>query len=315
MGAQRCGVFLPLVGLEWSQLRDRVLRIESLGYDSVWFDDHFWFPDAPERDHLEVWTVLAALAPLTRRLGLGPLVLSQSFRSPSLLAKMAASLSQVAPGRLCVGLGAGWMEEEYRAYGYDLPSARERLGQLGDAVEILRRLWSEERASFAGRHYRVQEAPCLPKPKGVSLLLGGSGERLLRIAARSADAWNSPNPAWRDLPVKLERLRELCRSIGRDPREIEVSEQTVVVVGATEADVVRRLAEARRVLGGFARFDGDVHVGTPEQVADALRARRAQGVDSFMVMFGDFGSAEQIDLFGERVLPLLREPRGFGLRG
>jgi alkanesulfonate monooxygenase SsuD/methylene tetrahydromethanopterin reductase-like flavin-dependent oxidoreductase (luciferase family) len=187
-----------------------------------------------------------------------------------------------------------------------MPPVRERLAQLGETVEILRRLWSEERASFAGRYHRIESAPCLPKPAGLSLLLGGSGEGLLRLAARHADVWNSPNPAWRELPAKRARLRELCTAIGRDPETLAVSEQVMVVVGATEADVARRLDVARQALAGFAQFDGDVHVGTAEQVAGALLARRAAGVDSFMVMFGDFGSDDQIDLFAERVLPLLR---------
>jgi alkanesulfonate monooxygenase SsuD/methylene tetrahydromethanopterin reductase-like flavin-dependent oxidoreductase (luciferase family) len=306
MSAREYGVFLPLVGLEWAHLRERVLGAEALGYDSIWFDDHFWFPGAPDRDHLEVWTVLSALAAVTSRIALGPLVLSQSFRSPGLLGKMAASLSRVASGRLRLGLGAGWMEEEYRAYGYAMPSPRERLEQLGEVVEIVKRLWRDERATFAGRHHRVDAAPCLPKPRDLRLLLGGGGDRLLALAARHADAWNSPNPAWRDLAAKRERLLRACEAIGRDPATIQVSEQVAVVVGATERDVARELDRARRSLAGFARFDGDVHVGTPEQVADALRGRAALGVDAFMVMFGDFGSREQIALFAESVLPLLR---------
>jgi len=300
------GVFLPLIGLEWAQLRERVLEIEELGYDSVWFDDHFWFPGAPDRDHLEVWTVLSALAAVTTRLALGPLVLAQAFRSPGLLAKMAASLSRVSAGRLRLGLGAGWMEEEYRAYGFVLPPPRDRIEQLGEVVEIVRRLWRDERATYAGRHHRVADAPCRPKPLHLPLILGGSGDRLLALAARHADGWNSPNPAWRDLPVKRERLIRLCESIHRDPQSIEISEQVIAVVGATEKEVSRELERARESLAGFARFDGDVHVGTPEKIAEALRARRALGVDSFMVMFGDFGSRDQIRIFGERVLPLLR---------
>jgi alkanesulfonate monooxygenase SsuD/methylene tetrahydromethanopterin reductase-like flavin-dependent oxidoreductase (luciferase family) len=307
MTTARYGVFLPLVGADWAHLRTLVPRVEELGYDSIWFDDHFWFPGAPDRDHLEVWTVLSALAPLTRRLTIGPLVLSQSFRPPGLLAKMAASLSRISEGRLCLGLGAGWMEEEYRAYGYDLPPARDRVDQLGEVVDVLQCLWREERASFAGRFHRLESAPSLPKPDRLPLLLGGSGDRLLALAARAADVWNCPNPAWRDLSVKRERLRRLCERNGRDPDSIEVSEQVVVVVGETAAEVARERGRAELIMAGFAKFDGDVHVGTPEEVADALRARAALGVRHFMVMFGDFGGDAQIELFAERVLPLLRD--------
>lgn len=306
MSTARYGVFLPLVGLEWTRLRTLAPRVEDLGYDSLWFDDHFWFPGAPERDHLEVWTVLSALAPLTRRITIGPLVLSQSFRPPGLLAKMAASLSHVSEGRLCLGLGAGWMEEEYRAYGCDMPPARDRVAQLGEVVEVLRRLGRDERATFQGRFHRLVEAPALPKPDRLRILLGGAGEKVLALAARTADVWNCPNPNWRDLAVKRERLHCLCEENGRDPDSIEVSEQVVVVVGANAAEVARERERAGRIMAGFAQFDGDVHVGTPEEVADALRGRIALGVRHFMVMFGDFGSDEQIALFAERVLPLLR---------
>jgi alkanesulfonate monooxygenase SsuD/methylene tetrahydromethanopterin reductase-like flavin-dependent oxidoreductase (luciferase family) len=306
MTTARYGVFLPLVGADWARLRALVPRVEELGYDSIWFDDHFWFPGAPDRDHLEVWTVLSALAPLTRRLTIGPLVLSQSFRPPGLLAKMAASLSRIADGRLCLGLGAGWMEEEYRAYGYDIAPARDRIDQLGEVVEVLQRLWRDERATFAGRCHRLENAPSLPKPDRLPLLLGGSSDRLLALAARAADVWNCPNPAWRDLSVKRERLRRLCEQSGRDPDSIEVSEQVVVVVAETATEVARERERAARIMAGFAKFDGDVHVGTPDEVAAALRGRAALGVRHFMVMFGDFGGDGQVELFAERVLPLLR---------
>lgn len=305
-GVGGCGVFLPLVGLAWSELLERATRIERAGYDSLWLDDHFWFPGAPDRDHLEVWTALSALAVASRRIALGPLVLCQSYRPPGLVAKMAATLSRISGGRLHLGLGAGWMEEEYRAYGYDFPPGPVRLAQLAEVVEILRRLWREERASYAGRFHRISAAPMLPKPERLPLLIGGSGRRLIELAARYADGWNCPNPAWRELGARRGDLRRACEAIGRDPDSIEVSEQVLVVLGESDAEVARERERARAVLGGFARFDGDVHVGTSEQVAEALRSRRALGVDSFMVMFGDLGGREQIDLFAERVLPALR---------
>ncbi len=301
----RVGVFLPLAGLSFPTLRARAELIERLGYESLWLDDHFWFPTRPNEDHLEVWTALSALAVATRRLVLGPLVLCQSYRSPALVGKMAASLAAVADGRFALGLGAGWMEEEYRAYGYRFPSGRERLEQLEEAVEIMRRLWRDERATFQGVHYRVEDAPQLPKPRHLPLLLGGASDRLLRLAARHADGWNCPNPAWRELPAKRDRLRRFCESVGRDPAEVEVSEQVLVSVVRDDAAAARERDRIARDLAGFVRLDGDVHIGTPEQVADALRARPALGVERFMVMFADFGSEEQLELFAREVLPLL----------
>ncbi|MEW6269606.1 MAG: LLM class flavin-dependent oxidoreductase, partial [Thermodesulfobacteriota bacterium] len=235
--APRVGVFLPLAGLDWPALRARAELIERLGYESLWLDDHFWFPTRPDEDHLEVWTALSGLAVATRRLVLGPLVLCQSYRSPALMAKMAASLSQLAGGRLHLGLGAGWMEEEYRAYGYAFPPARVRSAQLAETVEIVRRMSREPRATFHGEHYRVDAAPQLPKPKDLRLLLGGASDGLLRLAARHADGWNCPNPAWRELPAKRERLRRFCAEIGRDPDTIEVSEQIMVQLGRDAGEI------------------------------------------------------------------------------
>jgi len=303
-----CGVFLPLAGLDWDALRARAELVERLGYDALWLDDHFWFPGAPEQDHLDVWTALSALAVATERIALGPLVACQSYRSPGILAKTAASVASVSRGRLVLALGAGWMEEEYRAYGFPFPPPRVRLEQLGECLEIVRRLCRDERASFEGRHSSVREAPFRPKPDRLPIVLGGAGDRLLGLAARYADGWNCPNPAWRELAQKREVLARHCRAIGRDPATIDVSEQVIVVVGRDAAEVRRERAVAEERLASFARFDGDVHVGTPAEVAAALRARADLGVQSFAVMFGDYGGAEQIELFAREVVPLLEAP-------
>lgn len=303
----RVGVFLPLAGLDWHALRERAGHVERLGYESLWLDDHFWFPTRPAEAHLDVMTALSGLAVTTERLVLGPLVLCQSYRSPALLAKMAASLAQLSGDRLVLGLGAGWMEEEYRAYGYPFPSPRTRLDQLAEAVQIVRRMLRDERATFAGAHYRVTDAPQLPKPGKLPLLLGGASERLLRLVVAHGDAWNCPNPAWRDLPAKRARLRELCAEAGRDPAAVEVSEQVMVVLVAREADIPAARERIARELAGFVKLDGDVHIGTAEMVADALRARVALGVERLIVMFGDFGSVEQLESFAAGVLPRLRE--------
>lgn len=303
--APRVGVFLPLAGLDWAALRARALLIERLGYESLWLDDHFWFPTRPDDAHLDAFTALTGLAVATERLVLGPLVLCQSYRPPALLAKMAATLSQIAGGRLALGLGAGWMEEEYRAYGYPFPPPRARHEQLAETVEILRRMWRDRRASFQGKHHGVHEAPQLPKPQRLPLILGGASERLLRLAAASADGWNSPNPAWRELGAKRERLRQLCVEAGREPGEVEVSEQVMVVLVERADQIAAARDRIARELAGFVKLDGDVHLGTAEMVADALRARTVLGVERFMVMFGDFGSVEQLEAFASDVLPLL----------
>lgn len=299
----RVGVFVPLAGLDWPTLRERAALIERLGYESLWVDDHFWFPTRPDEAHLDSLTALTGLAVATQHLVLGPLVACQSYRPPALLAKMTASLDQIAHGRLVLGLGAGWMEEEYRAYGYAFPSPRVRLEQLEETLEILRRMWTEPRATFAGAHYRVDEAPQLPKPARLPVVLGGASERLLRLVARHADGWNCPNPAWRDLPAKRARLRELCAEAGRDPAAVEISEQVMVALVERESDIPAARERIAHELAGFVKLDGDVHIGTAEMVTEALRARVGLGVERFMVMFADMGSVEQIEAFARGVLP------------
>ena len=304
-GPLRCGVFLPLAGLTWPDLDLRARTIERLGFHALWLDDHFWFPGEPDRAHLEVWTALTAVACATQRLTIGPLVACHSYRSPGLLAKIAASLAEVSRGRLRLGLGAGWMEDEYRAYGYAFPSGGVRLRQLEETIEILHRLWRDPRATFTGRYHSIEGAPALPKPARLPIIVGGAGDRLLEMVARLADGWNCPNPAWRELAVKRSTLARCCERIGRDPREIEVSEQVLVVVGRGERGVREARERAMERIGGFARFDGDCHVGEPAEVAEALRARQALGVAEVAIMFGDFGSSEQLELFATEVMPLL----------
>src|SRR5581483_12374033 len=170
-------------------------------------------------------------------------VLCVSYRSPALLAKMAASLDVISGGRVIVGLGAGWHEPEYRQYGYDFPPIATRLAQLGETLEILRRMWTEERATFTGRHFRVEGAVCDPKPvqRPLPIMIGGGGERvLLRHVARHADIWNNLGAYHGDVARKRDILAGHCRAIGRNPAEIVVSQQTLAAVATDRAEAARR---------------------------------------------------------------------------
>jgi F420-dependent oxidoreductase-like protein len=303
----RFGLFFPQVGFSFPVIRDRVLLAERLGYDSVFYVDHMWSRGLPALDHLEAWTLMSATAALTERIRIGALVLCNSYRNPAFLAKMAASLDVVSNGRLVLGLGAGWMEEEYRAYGYPFPPPRVRAEQLGEALEIVKRLFSEPAATFAGKHYEVREAVNVPKPvqkPHPPILIGGAGEKLLLpLVARHADVWNCPNNHSTELPRRLAVLREHCARIGRDPATIEVSEQCIVVLGRTEADFAARWERAQRVLGRVFDLEKTAFRGTPEQVAEQLRGRVAQGVTFFTFLLADGHSPESLELFAERVVP------------
>ncbi len=302
----RFGLFLPQVGLTWEAIRDTALAAEEFGFDSVWFVDHMWMRGLPDLDHLEAWTLMAALASITRRIRIGTLVLCNSYRNPALLAKMASSLDQVSGGRFVLGLGAGWMEEEYRAYGYPFPSPRVRIEQLDEALHIMKRLFTEQRATFQGKYYSVVDAVNRPKPKQQPyppILVGGAGERrLLRVVAEHANIWNCPNNVAGELPQKLLTLRRHCEAIGRNFEEIEISEQCVFIVGSNPAEVERKTAAAQALLGSV--WDvGRAFAGTPTELVKAFRDRQRQGVTFFIGLFGDLNQRESLELFAREVIP------------
>jgi len=304
------GLFFPQVGVDLAALLERAHACEEGGFHSIWLADHMWARGLPDVDHLEIWTALTALAAHTSRIRLGSLVLCNSYRNPALVAKMAASLDQISGGRLELGMGAGWMDEEYRAYGYNFPGVRTRIEQLDEALEVIRRLFTERRSTFQGKYYAVDDAPNNPKPRqrpAPPITIGGAGERLLlRVVAKHADRWNCPMNAAADMPHKLEVLRSHCADVGRDPSSITVSEQTIVVLGKDESDLEQRWEMAKAFLGGFADLKTVAVRGTPEQVAEGLRAKVARGVRLFTIMFGDLAPAETIRLFGEQVIPQVR---------
>ncbi len=301
------GLFFPQVGFRYPVIKERAQLADRLGYHSLWFVDHMWSRSLPDLDHLEAWTLMSATAAVTERIRIGTLVLCNSYRNPALLAKMASSLDQVSNGRLMLGLGAGWMEEEYQAYGYSFPRPRVRIEQLEEAVVILKLLFTQPRASFQGKYYAVAEAVNNPKPvqqPHPPILIGGAGEkRLLRIVAEHADIWNCPNNAAPELPQKLDALQRHCAAIGRDPADIEVSEQCVVVLGRDDNDLRNKLQFAKGALGGVFDIEKTGLCGTPPQLIDSIRARSEQGVTLFTMLFGDLNQPETLELFAEKVAP------------
>jgi len=301
------GLFAPQVGAPFSVIKERAQLADRLGFHSIWFVDHMWSRGLPDLDHLEAWTLMAATAAVTERLGIGTLVLCNSYRNPALLAKMAASLDHVSNGRCLLGLGAGWMDEEYSAYGYPFPSTRVRIEQLDEALSIIKLLFKEPRATFQGKYYSINDAVNNPKPvqqPHPPILIGGAGEkRLLRVVAEHADIWNCPNNAALELVHKLEVLKQHCAAFGRDPATIEVSEQTIVVLGRTEKDLRAKLQFAKRALGTVFDIDKTALRGTPDQLIKAIEARQRQGVTFFTMMFGDLNQPETLELFAEKVAP------------
>lgn len=306
----RFGVCLPQHGSTWDDAVEVAQSCDRLGYDSVWAVDHFFgIPDATQ-DILEGWTELTALAALTTRVRLGHLVLCVSYRHPAVLAKMAATLDHVSRGRFILGMGAGWHQQEYQAYGLPFPPIGARLKELDESLTILRKMWTEEPATFFGEQFHIEDAYCRPRPVQLPhppILVGGTGERvLLRIVAEHATIWNNLGWAHRELPKKLDVLRAHCEHVKRDFDAIEISQQTLGAIAETE-DEAKRATEAILAELPFLSGGSDLVIaGTPEQCIERVQKTVDMGATGFVISFGRKPSVATLELFAERVIPAFR---------
>ncbi len=218
----------PQFGFTYQEVVSLAQDAERLGFTSMWLSDHlFWDEHSEQRNCLDAWALLPALAPVTTSLRLGTLVSCNSYRLPGVLAKTAASCDHISNGRVEFGIGAGWKELEYTAYGIPFPSAGTRLAQLEEAVQVIRRLWTQERASFQGEYYHLDNAPFAPKPlqQPPKLWIGGAGKKkLLRIVAEHADGWNMIiGFSLPEIRQRVEALQQHCHALGRDFTTIDKS--------------------------------------------------------------------------------------------
>jgi F420-dependent oxidoreductase-like protein len=296
------GVFLPQAGLSFDQLVERALLIERLGYHSLWLSDHMWSPRARDVDNLECLMALCGLAGRTERLRLGSLVLCNSFRNPALLAKMLTTLDHVSKGRLEVGIGAGWLAEEYIGYGYEFPSMGTRLKQLEEGLQILKAMFTEQRATFKGSFYSVADAANSPKPvqkPHPPITVGGGGEKvMLRLVAQYADRWNCP-AGYRSFEQKLDALRAHCKAVGRSFESLEISEQVMICIARQVSEVEASWQAVQKLKP----FSFTAIKGTPSQVVNLVRERCGRGVSLFTVLFSDFGQPASLELFANEVMP------------
>jgi F420-dependent oxidoreductase-like protein len=289
----------------WSEVLDRAAYAADTGWDGVWFADHF-MPNAEDvsAPMLECWSVLAGLAVTVPRVRIGALVTGNTYRHPAVLANMAVTVDHISGGgRLVLGLGGGWQENEHRAYGIEFGTVNERLAKLEEACQVITGLLSGERADFDGRHYHLAQAPLEPKPvQGhIPLLVGGGGEKVtMRIAAQYADEWN----VWGTpdiLRQKGEVLERHCQAVGRDPAEIQRSAQAILFLSDDEA----WLGEKRQQAVGMPAI-----VGTPGEVADVVQDYAKAGVDELIVPDWNLGPIERtratMDLFMSEVAPAFR---------
>jgi F420-dependent oxidoreductase-like protein len=278
----------------------QVKAAEAAGFGLVTVMDHLYqIPGvgAVTDPMLEAWSTLAALARETKRVRLGTLVTGVTYRNPALLAKTATTLDVLSGGRAVFGVGAAWNEEEHIGFGYEFPPIRERMDRLDEALTIARAMFTEERPSFEGRHYRIHEVVNVPRPiqpGGPPIMVGGGGEqRTLRIAARHADMTHWFPLGLETLRHKTDVLEGYCAEIGRDPATIERTMASPVVVAGSEAEAqayLDRLPPERRARS---------HAGTPEQAADVLRPYLDAGFTGFTFMNTTYRTPEAIRVVGE----------------
>jgi alkanesulfonate monooxygenase SsuD/methylene tetrahydromethanopterin reductase-like flavin-dependent oxidoreductase (luciferase family) len=269
------GLQLPEVEREvrWPDLRDMAQLAEHVGFDSLWVGDHLLFrdPGVPPRGPWEAWSVLAALAAVTERIQLGPLVASVSFHNPAMLAKMAATVEEISGGRLILGLGAGWNEQEYRAYGFPFDH---RVDRFEEAFFIIRSLLRDGAVDFTGRYHQALDCLLLPArllPTAPAIMLGTIGPRMLRLAAAHADAWNAWFTWFGNSPGGIALLREkvdaACRAVGRDPATL--ARTAAVLVQTEPGELARRGGPEEKV---------EPIRGSPEEIAAELRAFASNGI-------------------------------------
>lgn len=278
---------------------------EALNYHSIWLFDHFHTVPAPTQEvTFECWTSTAALARDTKRVRIGQMVTCNGYRNPALMAKMASTVDVLSHGRLDFGIGAGWYEHEYLAYGYDYPDAPERLRYLREALQVILAMWTQEEATFEGKYYRVRGA--INQPKGaqkphIPLLIGGSGEQVtLRLVARYGDACNISNA---DIPVlehKLSVLKSHCDEIGRDYESIKRTLLINCTIGETEQEAFEKLPPSSRNQLDTLRLQS--LFGTPEMIRKRLAEYEEAGVQEVIIWFADAAQLDSVRLFAKECM-------------
>ena len=305
----------PQFGFTFADVMQIARTAEQTGCHALWTSDHlFWDTHSTQRHCLESWTLLTALAPLTSTLRLGTLVTCNAFRPPSILAKAIACLDVISQGRVNCGLGAGWNELECHAYGLPFPPVGPRITQLREAVQVLRRLWTHDRASFQGQYYTLEDALCAPKPlqQPLPLWIGGQGEKkLLRLVAEEADGWNMVlGSSLEQVRHKLEVLQKHCDAVGRDFASIDKSLFVCTYLYDTEQEFAQYRTDQARLLGpdstGYlerARALG--LAGSAAHVIDTLQHYLACGFDYIIALFPYTRERDMLQRYAEEVCPYL----------
>ena len=330
----RFGLFVPqgwrldLVGIDTKDHWQTMLGIareadrEDSPFESIWVFDHFHTVPVPTQEAThEAWTLMAAFGAATSRVRLGQMCTCMGYRNPAYLAKVAATVDVISQGRAEMGIGAGWYEHEWRAYGYGFPEPRDRLGMLREGVQIFQQAWTTGTSTLAGKYYQVDGAICQPLPlqqgrSGIPLWIAGGGEKVtLKIAAQYADYTNFAGDE-ETLAAKSALLAEHCENLGRDFGEITRSANYNVLIGETQQEIDDKIAwYADHLRSSLGETAGPEHarrtsrqglVGTPEQIVDRLKALEALGMTYAITYFADAAyDRRSIELFEQQVIPAL----------
>jgi len=302
------GVTIPQIKRPWAAAAQAGEQFEAMGYDSIWVCDHLYGPQSPQLPILEAWTMVSALAAITTRVEIGTLVTPAGMRNPAHLAKVIATADNIAGGRVIAGLGAGWMPREFTDFGVPFLPTRERLEQLRETVQLLKRMWAEEETetTYQGNYVKVENVVCQPKPaRRVPILIGGAGEQItLKLVAQEADLWNNLAGHQAALGHKIEVLKRHCDTLDRDFGEITCSQQCLVTIAADAASAGPMADQAQKIFGGhMGDPKGPLAItGTAEQCIEAIDKHIELGCSMFVMEFFGRDTIEPAQLFAEEVL-------------
>jgi alkanesulfonate monooxygenase SsuD/methylene tetrahydromethanopterin reductase-like flavin-dependent oxidoreductase (luciferase family) len=312
----RFACYIYQQGLEYTDIRRIVLECEKLGFDSVWLKDNFtsswlntYFSNKEDEEPssedpiLECWTTLSSLATLTKRIRLGA-ILVNIHRLPSITAKMLSTLDIISNGRIEFGLSAGWYENEIKSYGLPFPKASTRVEMLEEGVIIIKRMLTENQASFEGRHYTIKDAKCSPKPiqkPHPPIWIGGGGKKTLQLVAKYADGWNYGLCTYEEYLSKISILRNCCKGVGRDYEKIAKAWHAIMLLGQDDNEIImlkNRMDKWKKTVA---------ILGTPNDIIREIKRYMViGGVRYFTIHFPDLPDLRSLNLFAKSVIPYFR---------
>ncbi|NJD64004.1 MAG: LLM class flavin-dependent oxidoreductase [Chloroflexi bacterium] len=301
------GVTIPQIKRTWDETKSASREFEAMGYDSLWVCDHLYGPQSPSIPILEAWSLVSAVAAITEKVEIGTLVTPAGMRNAAQLGKVIATIDNIAGGRIIPGLGAGWMPREFTDFGVPFLSTGQRLGQLRETVELLKQMWTEPSVTYEGKYVQAHNVVCEPKPvRTPPILIGGAGEKVtLKLAAEHAAIWNNMAVHQARLPQKVEVLKQHCATVGRDFKDITISQQCLVTIAPDEASAGPMAESAKKIFGGhMGDPTGPLAIaGSPETVRAQIQKHIDLGCTMFLMEFFGRETITPAKLFAEEVMP------------